>query len=351
MRIIEEGKARVYISKERKISAKLTVFYNPVMKLNRDISVLLLNSLKRDKLRIALPLAATGIRGIRFLKELDSGKIKGISFNDNNKNFLRIIKKNFQLNKINNFEINKNSRKKIKVYNEDANLFLLNSSGFDYIDLDPFGSPNKFLDNAVKRISRKGILAVTSTDTAALASYEKVCKRKYWATPLLSAERHEAGVRILIRKIQLIGAQYGKALTPVFSYYRDHYYRVFFECEKSKEKTDLILKNHGFYKEAGPMWLGKLWDSKLVSKMYESLSKESINKELLRFLGIIREESKINAVGFYDMHEICKKNKLIIPKKKDLLEKINGSETHFTGLGLRSDIKEKELIKLIKRLR
>ena len=353
MRITEEGKAKVFVSKEKKISAKLLIFYNPIMKFNRDLSVLLLNSINGDKLRIALPLTATGVRGIRFLKELDSGKIKSIYFNDNNKNFLRIIKKNFQLNNMRNFDINKDSRKKIKVYNQDANLFLLGNCGFDYIDIDPFGSPNPFLDSAIRRISRRGILAVTSTDTAALASYEKVCKRKYWARPLLSAERHEAGVRILVRKIQLIGAQYGKALTPIFSYYRDHYYRIFLECEKSKEKTDLILNNHGFYKEAGPMFLGKLWDNKLVDRMHESLSKNLIkNKEIVKFLGIIGEEAKIDSVGFYDLHEICKKNRLRIPRKVQLIDEIKkknkASETHFTGLGIRSDIQEKKLISILK---
>ena len=46
---------------------------------------------------------------------------------------------------------------------------------------------------------------------------------------------HETGIRILIRKIQLIGAQYNKALTPIFSYSKEHYFRVFLKCEKGKE--------------------------------------------------------------------------------------------------------------------
>lgn len=53
---ITEGLANLYVPKQKKISRKLPVFYNPVMKLNRDISILLLNSLPDKKLQIALPL-------------------------------------------------------------------------------------------------------------------------------------------------------------------------------------------------------------------------------------------------------------------------------------------------------
>ena len=59
---------------------------------------------------------------------------------------------------------------------------------------------------------------------------------------------HETGIRILIRKVQLIGAQFEKALTPIFSFYADHYYRVFFKCEKGKKKADEIVKQHQIMK-------------------------------------------------------------------------------------------------------
>ena len=68
---IEEGKAKVRVPKPAKVVSKeMPVFYNPVMKLNRDISVLLLNAIDKKGLRIADILAASGIRSIRFIKEL-----------------------------------------------------------------------------------------------------------------------------------------------------------------------------------------------------------------------------------------------------------------------------------------
>ena len=82
MPVITEEYAKIKISTEKKISKKLPVFYNPVMKLNRDISILLLNSVSNKDMQIALPLAGSGIRGVRFFQELKKSKIKNISIND-----------------------------------------------------------------------------------------------------------------------------------------------------------------------------------------------------------------------------------------------------------------------------
>lgn len=348
--IIKEGSAKIYVPKDKKISKKLPVFYNPIMSLNRDISILLLNSINKNDLNISDPLAATGIRSIRFLKELKKNKIKKLYINDYKNDFIKTFKKNLKINKI--------TTNKIIIKNEDANLFLLNSKGFDYIDIDPFGTPNYFLDSAIKRLSRGGILAVTSTDTAALSgTYPKSTSRKYWAISKKDEMMHETGLRILIRKIQLIGAQYSKALIPVFSYFKDHYFRIFLKCTKGKKDVDQLLKNHESFNNAGPLWIGRLWDSKLVNKIKNSAIKNKYikdNKELLKFIKIIQNESKIETVGFYDLHNIVKKEKIKkIIKKSVLIEKIKkkkykASQTHFSKTAIRSDIDYRSLIKMMK---
>ena len=128
---------------------------------------------------------------------------------------------------------------------------------------------------------------------------------------------------------------------------------------------------HGMFNDAGPLWIGQLWDDKLANKMYSTLLKNSNrkyynndnpiiiendiinNSELLKFLEIIKEESKINAVGFYDLHDIAGKNKLkTMMRKEDIIKKIKkkglkAANTHFSGTGIRSDIKLEELIKII----
>lgn len=322
-----------------RVSKKLPVFYNPVMKLNRDLSIILLNSLPDTDMQIALPLAASGVRGIRFLKELKKSKIRNISFNDHSESAIRLISENLKLNHIEEENVNLSC--------DDANLFLLNSNGFDYIDIDPFGNPNKFLDSAVNRLSRNGILAVTATDTSSLAgSFQKTCLRHYWALPQRNALKHETGLRILIRKVQLIAAQYDRALTPIFSYAKDHYMRVIFRCKKSRTATDNLIKNYGMLADAGPLWLGQLWDNKLTKKMLK-LDPEN------QFLKTITEEAQIQTAGFMDIHDLAKKHKIGNVKKSDLiLEAIrnkgfNSSPTHFSKTGIRTDIPEKQFVRLI----
>lgn len=351
-KIIIEGFINLKIPKAEKISKEMDVFYNPVMSLNRDISILLLNSINKNNLQIADPLAATGVRSIRFLKELDKNKIKNIQINDYNKDAIKLIEENLLLNKIQFKNV-----KKIIIKNDDANLFLLNSTGFDYIDLDPWGTPNPFFDAACKRLARNGILAATATDTSALCgTFPKACLRKYWAMPKKDSMMHETGLRILIRKMQLVASQYDKALIPIFSYSKDHYMRVFLMNCKGKNKVYDVLSQLNYLNNAGPMWLGSLSEKDLCNKMYKNAIKNKIfvnNKELIKFLQIMREESKIDVVGFYDLHDISEKYKLKKLSKKDLIiNKIKklgyqASETHFKGEGIRSNIPINKLIKIL----
>ncbi|MBW2994948.1 tRNA (guanine(10)-N(2))-dimethyltransferase [Candidatus Woesearchaeota archaeon] len=347
----KEGEVEIEVSKK--------IFYNPAMTENRDISINLLNSIENKDMQIALPLAASGIRGVRMIKEVKKGKIKTIEFNDLDKKAVSLIKKNLKTNKI---------KSRFKINNKDANEFMILSKGFDYIDIDPFGSPNPFLDSAIKRIARGGILAVTATDTGCLSgTFPRACKRKYWAKPLLNELKHELGLRILIRKIQLIGAEHDKALIPIFSHSTLHYMRVYFICKKGKQEADKIIKQHKYFlycskcmkrrvgefnidvchdswmEYAGPLWTGQLWDIKLIQKMSKNMKS--------RLMNAVKEESKINVVGFFDLHVIAKKYKKEIPKTADLIKKIKQKNykaglTHFSDTGIRTDINIKDLIKL-----
>ncbi|MBW3022901.1 hypothetical protein KY308_02265, partial [Candidatus Woesearchaeota archaeon] len=163
--------------------------------------------------------------------------------------------------------------------------------------------------------------------------------------------------------VQLVASQYEKALIPILSYSKDHYYRIFFRCEKGKQKCDSAIKEHklfGFCKKclqmetfhsekpkkcscgsdfivAGPLWCGQLGDSKLISKMLKYSGQESAS--LLETLG---EEYKVGSVGFYSLSQMCKlKNKKAVPKVNDVLQKLKNkkipaSRTHFSGDGIRT---------------
>lgn len=350
-KIIKEGSVQIYISEAKKISKELPVFYNPIMASNRNICILLLNCINNEQMNLADPLAGSGIRSLRFLKELKEGKVKRICVNDFKENFIKVFNNNLKLNKLSH------SLNQRYLSQEDANLFLLKEWGFDYIDLDVFGSPNPFLANAVAKISREGIIAVTATDTAALTgTYPKVTRRKYWAEPLRNYLMHEIGLRILIRRIQLQGVQFDKALIPLLSYSKDHYYRVYVRNDRHKEACDEILKQHQYFlfcpkclnfkcskfnKEkcvcgnefifAGPLWTGQLYDAKLLEKMVD----ENNFPEEHQFLNILLEESKSKQVGFIDLHELArihKKNPL--PMELEL-KKRRGVRTQFSAHGVK----------------
>jgi len=354
----KEGNCILKVKQKKIVSKEMEVFYNPVMKLNRDVAVLILKSWKKDKLRIADMMAGTGVRTIRFLQELPSKKINSIWCNDISEKTYKSMKAHLKLNKI--------TTKKVEVSCEEATLGLLKRKGFDYIEVDPFGTPNPYLDLAIKRLSREGILAVTATDTSALTgTYPQACQKKYWAIPLKNYFMHETAMRILIRKIQLIGLQYEKPLIPVFCHASNHYVRIYFKLEKSKKKIEEIMKQHKYIlwnketfeisisdfpeknmKIAGPCWTGELYDKKLVKKMHEE-SKKAEFKEAQKLLEMIKEEIKVNMIGSYDIHKMSKKLKKSVPRTEDLFEKIRKkgykavrTHTNLTGIKTTMPINE-----------
>ena len=82
MKIITEGNTKLKVPKDRTLSKKDKIFYNPIMEINRDISVSViqsfLNNYKRDEFIICDPLGGSGARGLRYAKELKnpSGTVK-----------------------------------------------------------------------------------------------------------------------------------------------------------------------------------------------------------------------------------------------------------------------------------
>ncbi len=353
MKKIQEGLTMIGVADSSHISRKLEVFYNPAMKLNRDVSVLLLNAVENMSMQIADPMAGTGVRSIRFIKELKKGKIKNISVNDLHS--IDKIKSNFKLNKI------KPSKDKIELFSKDASEFLLQSTGFDYIDLDPFGSPNEFLDASVKRLSRNGILGVTATDTAVLCgTYPKTSRRLYDAQTYKNGFMHESALRILARRVQLVAAQYDKALIPILSYAREHYVKIFFRCVKGKTAVDEIMKQHKFvlfnpktldyevsdanhkkdYVTIGPLWIGSLNDKDLVKRMMKDF-----NGEARKLLQQLYEE--VDIVGSYDLHNLCKVLKVKVPNYELLMKKAHATRTHYNENAIKTKIGIKGLSKLL----
>jgi tRNA (guanine26-N2/guanine27-N2)-dimethyltransferase len=304
------------------------------MTLNRDISVLIVKILK-PKTALDL-LSATGVRALRLKKEAN---VKEVWANDAKKTAFALIKENVRLNKLN-----------IKVRNDFAGDFLMESKSFDYIDLDPFGTPVPFLDAVMQKLKQGSVLAVTATDTTVLCGAEyKACVRRYKARPLHNYLMHEVGVRILIKYVQEVGLNYKLSLKPIFSQSTRHYMRVYFKVARNFNPTKQIKK----WKEAGPMWLGKLWDVELVENMYRLAVKDkNISEETRSLFSRIMREAKIPTVGFFDLAEMKLKQ---VPKLQKVIETLwakgfAAARTHFSPTGIKTNASEKEFSRVLKAL-
>ncbi len=174
---VDEGQVRIKIPVYDKVSSKAPVFYNPVMELNRDLSVIALQvyrQMQREDISICDSFGGSGIRGIRYSKEVPG--VKDVVISDLNPLAVKFAQKNIQDNGLEN----------VQVCHEDANILLRRCRGkFHVVYIDPFGTPSPFIESAATSLKSGGLLCVTATDTSALCgTYKEPCIRKYGSMPL-----------------------------------------------------------------------------------------------------------------------------------------------------------------------
>jgi len=355
-----EGKARIKVPKFEKVTAKTPVFYNPKMAFSRDISVTVMNALKiKDSWKVLDGLSGSGIRGIRYSMETGGE----VFLNDHNPAAVRLIAENLKLNSL-----------EATVTKSDFNHVY---GKYEVVDIDPFGSPVKFLDGAFRLLKNNSYLFLTATDTSALTgAHRDSCRRKYDAIPLKSSFAHELGVRILIGKVVRNAAKYNFALRPILSYTKEHLIRTYFEIKYGKEKTNNALANIGFafnckcgYREvthefnskcpncneklsySHPIWVSKIKDSEFVTecvKKYES--SEFLSKKPLELLKTLQRE--IDAPLFYDIHELTHIYKTKIPKTEELIKRLgdigfDASATHFSPVSVKTNATIKDVLRCL----
>ena len=171
---VNEGAARLQVPEVPRRKGPGTAgpwpFYNPTMRVNRDLSAVVLAKWPRP-LRSALDgLAACGAWGIRMRLET---RLDRVAFNDRSDIAARLIRENLRRNRIDG-EVT-------------AQEFVshIQSHRYDFVDIDPFGPPTPFLGAFFKRASVGTGFGVTATDTAVLGgTYPEACIRRYGARPL-----------------------------------------------------------------------------------------------------------------------------------------------------------------------
>ena len=83
LKTIEEGLTKIQFPEYEKVSSDAPVFYNPHMELNRDISILALQTYQKEQERdidICDLFGGSGIRGVRYKNEIDG--VGDVSIND-----------------------------------------------------------------------------------------------------------------------------------------------------------------------------------------------------------------------------------------------------------------------------
>lgn len=337
------------------------VFYNPAMRLNRDISVAAIAGFSKDNPGYTYldALSASGSRGLRIANEV------GLSttMSDWDETAFELIKRNISLNNLQNCTAVK----------RNANVVMLDES-FDIIDLDPFGTPAPFLDAA--SFSTRRLLCITATDTAPLCgAHKKAGIRTYASVPLKTEYYPEMGVRVLQGALARTLAKYDKAMIPLLSYASAHYYRLFAAVKKSIKAADECLDSMGFVSHcfncgtrewrhglaahlpekcpvcghttspAGPLWLGRLHDREFCEGALGEIGKRGF-RDAERLIAACRDELDIPM--HYDYHKLCKSLGITAMPTDELVSALRergfqASRTHFSGVSFKTDAGMEEI--------
>lgn len=248
VQVIEEGTVRMeYDSRE-------VVFYNKVQVLNRDLSINVIRlfaekylaekseKLKRKKgnaeiaeptgIKILDALSASGLRSIRYLKEIPQAE--HVFINDLSSDATKQAESNCLLNDV--------DMSRVTLNNEDATMVMYRHRDprlqFDVIDLDPYGTAVPFLDGAVQAVKDGGLLCVTCTDMSVLSGgYPEKCFTQYHSMPVRGKYLHELSLRILLHSIDITANKYGRYIVPWISLSVDYYVRVFVRVFDSPQEV------------------------------------------------------------------------------------------------------------------
>ncbi|MFA6214293.1 MAG: tRNA (guanine(10)-N(2))-dimethyltransferase [Candidatus Micrarchaeia archaeon] len=358
---INEGKASIRACKG--------VFFNPEMELCRGVFSLAVGAIG-GKMDVVDAMCASGARGIRY--KLENRSVGKLALVDASRAAIACARKNAARNRV-----------KCRLACSDANDFLRKNS-FDFVELDPFGSPQPFLHDAARSFAGKdaGWLSATATDVAVLCgAHHAACLKNYAAMPLNNEFCHENACRILAAAVARAFAPLNIAASPAFTLSHRHYVKVLFSLSRGAEKSVEAMKKIGYVsycpscqwregkrlpdrKECpecgallhtgGPMHLGALWDCALVEKMLalNAERKYAKAKEMEKLLGAIIAESRIPSIGYYDLHVIAKKRGSKILPMGAALEKIrkdgfSASRTHFCPTAVRTDAPHRKALELL----
>ncbi|MCL2509946.1 MAG: tRNA (guanine(26)-N(2))-dimethyltransferase [Methanomassiliicoccaceae archaeon] len=351
---ITEGRTKLLVPEKHSMHGPGTktedVFFNEQMAFGRDVSVMFLRALERNSVSVADAMSATGSRAVRIANEVGNTVVTA---NDVDPKAIPYIEHNISLNSLSNCVSS----------NKDLHV-LFSETSYDYVDIDPFGTPVPFIHSAIRGCKKKGMIAITATDTAPLAGAQTgKCRRRYQSEPIRGYMCHESGLRILLCNMAKELAKFDRGMRPLLSFYTDHYFRIYVQVEEGAAATDRSLGNIGYIHydpgtlgrsvskqrdpehDKGPFWLGSLYDKGLLGRMNpDGMEKE---KRCEKMLTLWRNE--LDEIPFlYDLSELSSFTKLSPPKMTDLLIAMNeagrASPTHISPTSFRTELDTKDVL-------
>ncbi len=332
----KEGKTELLIPKDSlrlDYPPKEPAFFNPKGIESRDLSVIVYQTFSRIQSRpltFSDILCGIGVRGIRVAKETEIYKVY---LNDINPNAIEIAEYNIESNGV---------ADKCILSNDDANHFLTTNrkegNFFDIIDVDPFGTPAPYLEDALKTAKKDGMISITATDTPVLCGlHPHVALRKYFGLSLHTEYCHEVGIRLLYSALAFSAARYDKGINPLFCHSTRHYMRVYIQVRSGAKAGDESLRNIGYInhcpkcnnrtnsntpklicevcgaevKCGGPLWIGRLFDANFINEMIKEAEELSLIK-YKRMLNTAKEEAD-GPPTYYSISMICDRLQINTP--------------------------------------
>ena len=368
--LIQESSTEFYIPKQIvniTPPPKIPAFYNSLAKFKRDILISIINgsaSLLDFKIKFADVMCGVGVTGLRIANE--SPNVDTIIFNDLNPVALKLTENSILKNNI---------KKKYQISKDDANHFLsqhsLKEKRFDFIDIDPFGTPVPYLDSSIRALNINGIISITATDGAVLCGvYPKVALRKYGSRSLHTEYSKEIGVRILFGSLASAAARYNLGIDPVFCHVDKHYLRVYaslishfstfdqfmgyvFHCLNCGFRSCIdqinticnICSSNGLI--AGPLWVGPIFNKETISQTL----KQDISTNVSNLLTLSLDEISLPPT-YYETDNISKILNISSFAVSDIIDRLisNGftsSRTIFSSKGFRTNATFSEIKKIL----
>jgi len=368
---IVEGSTKLLVPKGSmidKVPPKEPAFFNPRASLNRDLSIIACSAFWKD---FEFPkiffdgLSGLGARGLRVANEVKG--TEKVIINDVNANALEIALKSAEINNLKNFEIS-----------EDETCRFLSShsrknSRASIVDIDPFGSPSRYIDCAIRATMHGGMLALTATDLQVLHGlFNKAAKRRYYGTPIKTEFSNEIAIRLIIGCVSFVAGRLDISFQPLFVDHDMHYYRTYLKilntpeqeekvgyiifCRNCKDRYSDISKQTKCRKceheteIAGPLWIGKLFDKEFVRKMKNEKTNLIVHKKCEQILDRSELEAELPAT-YYTLDEIASKMKSAPLKLNDAIDRLtsngfNASMTSLNPSGFRTDCEIDKIIQI-----